>query len=126
MNACLRGSASAGRFQAAGSNPANYSIRPPPGKSTKRLGHRVLTVGALAFGSQQFVPGHEESLLYLAFNPTVAEATLGHNDPDGLILEARFVSPDEAVRLMAAAGGLIARRLASCRRVRILCKLVAS
>lgn len=67
--------------------------------------HHVMSVDGLAFGSQQFVPGYEKSLLYLAFDVTIEEATCGPDDPDGLIPEALFVPLCEASRLASSSGG---------------------
>lgn len=68
-------------------------------------GYTVRSVGALAFGTQQYVPGYDEPLLWLAFNVELStDEPSAPDDPDGLIMEARFVPNAEAVNLILESG----------------------
>lgn len=67
----------------------------------------VSSVGSLAFGSQHFSPGRLQPLLFLAFHVELDGAHGDHfepNDPDGLIMEARFIPVAEAAELVMSAG----------------------
>ena len=70
-------------------------------------GLKVASVGSLAFGSQHYAPGRDQPLLFLAFNVELAslpDAAFAPNDPDGLIIEARFVPIPQAIDLVLSAG----------------------
>ncbi len=73
----------------------------------EETGMTVSAVGPLAFGSQHYSPGRDQPLLFLAFHVEL-EASDGDrfepNDPDGLIIEARFVPVADAIDLVLAAG----------------------
>lgn len=75
----------------------------------EETGLRVTSVGSLAFGTQHYAPGRDQPLIFLAFKVDVdVEATpegpFQPDDPDGLILEARFVPIAEAVELVLSVG----------------------
>lgn len=73
----------------------------------EETGLTVSSIGSLAFGSQHYAPGRDQPLLFLAFH---VEVDGGHGDrfeprdPDGLIMEARFVPVEEAIDLVLGAG----------------------
>lgn len=53
----------------------------------EETGYSVRSVGSLAFGTQQYVPGYEDPLLWLAFNVDLSEDDPSEpNDPDGQII----------------------------------------
>lgn len=63
----------------------------------EETGYSVRSVGSLAFGTQQYVPGYDDPLLWLAFNVDLGNDEPSEpSDPDGLIIEARFVPIAEA------------------------------
>ncbi|GAB3916054.1 hypothetical protein GCM10011575_23520 [Microlunatus endophyticus] len=67
----------------------------------------VRSVGSLAFGTQHYAPGRDQPLLFLAFNVDLGEVTedsFTPDDPDDLIIEARFVPLREAIDLVLSAG----------------------
>lgn len=73
----------------------------------EETGLKVTSVGSLAFGSQHYALGRDQPLLFLAFHAAVDAVPDGPfhpNDPDGLILEARFVPISEAIPLVLSAG----------------------
>lgn len=71
----------------------------------EETGYRVDSVGSLAFGIQQYVPAYADPLLWLVFNVELSGAEpSGPSDPDGLIMEARFVPIAEAVELVVESG----------------------
>lgn len=60
----------------------------------EETGLAVKSVGSLAFGTQHYAPGRDQPLLFLAFNVDLGDVRgdrLTPDDPDGLIIEARFV-----------------------------------
>jgi len=73
----------------------------------EETGLTVASVGSLAFGTQHYAPGRDQPLLFLAFHvelePVQAVEFLP-DDPDGLIIEARFVPTAEAIDLVLSAG----------------------
>lgn len=73
----------------------------------EETGLTVRSVGSLAFGSQHYPPGGEQPLLFLAFNVDL-EAAEGDRfdpkDPDGLIIETRFVPVAAAIDMVLSAG----------------------
>lgn len=67
----------------------------------------VKSVGSLAFGTQHYAPGRGQPLLFLAFNVdlrTVSGDRLMPDDPDDLIIDARFVPVAQAIDLVLSAG----------------------
>ena len=73
----------------------------------EETGVAVRAVGSLAFGTQHYAPGRRQPLLFLAFHVELdagPEDRFDPHDPDGLIIEARFVPIDEAIDLVLAAG----------------------
>ncbi len=73
----------------------------------EETGRAVAAVGALAFGSQHYSPGRADPLLYLAFTVELAGADHDHfrpDDPDDLIIEARFVPVVVAIELVLRSG----------------------
>lgn len=73
----------------------------------EETGLTVSSIGSLAFGSQHYAPGREHPLLFLAFHVEVDPAEgdwFEPRDPDGLIMEARFVPVGEAIDLVLSAG----------------------
>lgn len=73
----------------------------------EETGLTARSVGSLAFASQHYAPGRSQPLLFLAFNAEVEpgqDDLLEPNDPDGLIIESRFVSVPEAIDLVLSAG----------------------
>lgn len=73
----------------------------------EETGLTVGSVGSLAFGSQHYARGRDQPLLFLAFDVELDGADgdrFEPNDPDGLIIEARFVPVAEAIGLVMAAG----------------------
>lgn len=73
----------------------------------EETGLAVRSVGPLAFGSQHFAPGRDQPLLFLAFNVALEDVRgdrFEPADPDGLIIEARFVPVTEAIGLVLSAG----------------------
>ncbi|QDP98937.1 NUDIX hydrolase [Microlunatus elymi] len=73
----------------------------------EETGLTVISVGSLAFGSQHYAPGRDQPLLFLAFNVVVDPVSgdrFEPNDPDDLIIEARFVPIRDAIDLVLQAG----------------------
>lgn len=73
----------------------------------EETGLQVKAVGSLAFGTQHYAPGRDQPLLFLAFNVDVGDVTDDQfmpDDPDDLIIEARFVNVVEAIGLLLSAG----------------------
>jgi len=73
----------------------------------EETGLPVRSVGSLAFGTQHYAPGRDQPLLLLAFNVdlgTVSGNRFTPNDPDDLIIEARFVPVVQAIDLVLNAG----------------------
>lgn len=73
----------------------------------EETGIGVRSVGSLAFGTQHYAPGRRQPLLFLAFHVDLDAQTIDRfepDDPDGLIIEARFVPVDEAIDLVLGAG----------------------
>jgi 8-oxo-dGTP diphosphatase len=73
----------------------------------EETGLKVTSVGPLAFGSQHYAPGHRQPLLFLAFHAEIADLNgdrFRPDDPDDLIMEARFVPVAEAIELVLSAG----------------------
>lgn len=73
----------------------------------EETGIEVTSVGSLAFGTQHYAPGRRQPLLFLAFHVELDAGLADRfdpDDPDGLIIEARFVPVDEAIALVLAAG----------------------
>lgn len=73
----------------------------------EETGLPVESVDSLAFGSQHYAPGRDQPLLFLAFNVKLKSVTGDHfepNDPDHLIIEARFVPVIEAIDLVLKNG----------------------
>lgn len=73
----------------------------------EETGLTVSSIGSLAFGSQHYAPGREHPLLFLGFHVEVDPAQgdrFEPRDPDGLIIEARFVPVGEAIDLVLSAG----------------------
>jgi 8-oxo-dGTP diphosphatase len=67
----------------------------------------VTSVGSLAFATQHYAPGRDQPLLFLAFHVDVADSPgdrFTPDDPDDLIIEARFVPVPEAIDLVLAGG----------------------
>lgn len=73
----------------------------------EETGLSVKSVGSLAFGTQHYAPGRDQPLLFLAFNVDLGDVTgdrFTPDDPDDLIIEARFVPVLEAIDLVLSAG----------------------
>ena len=73
----------------------------------EETGLAVRSVGSLAFGTQHYAPGRDQPLLFLAFNVDLGDVTedsFTPDDPDDLIIEARFVPVQEAIDLVLSAG----------------------
>lgn len=73
----------------------------------EETGLAVRSVGSLAFGTQHYAPGRDQPLLFLAFNVDLGDVTedsFTPDDPDDLIIEARFVPVREAIDLVLSAG----------------------
>ncbi len=73
----------------------------------EETGLTVSSIGPLAFGTQHYAPGRDHPLLFLAFHVEVDPAPgdrFEPRDPDGLIIEARFVPVGEAINLVLSAG----------------------
>lgn len=73
----------------------------------EETGIAVTSVGSLAFGTQHYAPGRMHPLLFLAFYVELESETIDRftpADPDGLIIEARFVPVQDAIGLVLAAG----------------------
>lgn len=73
----------------------------------EETGLAVKSVGSLAFGTQHYAPGRDQPLLFLAFNVdlgVVSGDRFTPDDPDDLIIEARFVPTAEAIELVLSAG----------------------
>ncbi|WP_195909300.1 NUDIX domain-containing protein [Microlunatus sp. Gsoil 973] len=67
----------------------------------------VQSVGSLAFATQHYAPGRDQPLLFLAFHVDLVDVPgdrFTPDDPDGLIIEARFVAVPEAIDLVLGAG----------------------
>lgn len=73
----------------------------------EETGLPVKSVGSLAFGTQHYAPGRDQPLLFLAFNVDLGAVSgdrFTPDDPDDLIIEARFVPMAEAIELVLSAG----------------------